>query len=123
MQATLHLPRVSVIVNSESQKGLFKELAAADEVFGEKNCGMCKSENIHFKVRTVEENDYYELTCDDCFAKLSYGQNKKGNTIFPKRKLADNGKPDQEHGRYNKTAGWTKFRGEGNTEAGAQTQS
>ena len=65
-------------LDGAGQKELFKEIASIQEIFGESKCGICGSENIKFVVRTVEDNEYYELRCMDCGAILSYGQHKKG---------------------------------------------
>ena len=40
-------------------------------------------------MRTVDDNEYYELRCMDCGAKLAFGSMKKGGGLFPKRKDAD----------------------------------
>lgn len=85
------------------QKEIFKELAMVQEIFSEKKCGVCQSENIKFVVRVVDDNEYYELRCMDCGAVLSYGQHKKGGTLFPKRKDAD--------GKYLPNNGWYKWTG------------
>jgi hypothetical protein len=77
-------------VEGTGQKEVFKELAIIQEIFGESKCGMCSSENIRFIVRNVDDNDYYELRCMDCGAILSFGQHKKGGTLFPKRKDENN---------------------------------
>tara|TARA_B100001939_G_C16924009_1_gene610680 strand:- start:1135 stop:1470 length:336 start_codon:yes stop_codon:yes gene_type:complete len=90
-------------LDGAGQKELFKEIASIQEIFGESKCGICGSENIKFVVRTVEDNEYYELRCMDCGAILSYGQHKKGGTLFPKRKDAD--------GNYMKHNGWYKYTG------------
>ena len=100
---------------SDTQKGLFEALANIDknfnEVFGETNCGQCKSDNIYFKIRDVEAEEkgedgkvkldpktkkpkmkkyrYYEVACRDCWAALSFGQHQEGETLFPRRKLSD----------------------------------
>ena len=88
-------------LDGAGQKELFKEIASVQEIFGEAKCGICGSENIKFVVRVVEDNEYYELRCLDCGAVLSYGQHKKGGTLFPKRKDAD--------GNYTKNNGWYKY--------------
>ena len=89
---------------------LFEQLSHLNEVFAEKCCGHCGKEDISYQVRHVEkdkkEYDYYEMRRNSCFARLSYGQNLKGDTLFPKRKDAD-GKYDREH------RGWVKFVREG----------
>tara|TARA_Y100001972_G_C7468702_1_gene238804 strand:- start:52 stop:384 length:333 start_codon:yes stop_codon:yes gene_type:complete len=83
------------------QKEIFKELATVQEIFSEKKCGVCGSENIKFVVRNVEGNDYYELRCMDCGATLAFGQHKKGGTLFPKRK--------DENGNWLENGGWHKW--------------
>jgi len=88
-------------LDGAGQKELFKEIASIQEIFGEVKCGICGSENIKFVVRVVDDNEYYELRCMDCGAVLSYGQHKKGGTLFPKRKDAD--------GNYTKNNGWYKY--------------
>jgi len=80
-------------------KEAFKQLAEFQEVFDETSCKLCKSENIHFVVRTIEGNDFYELKCRDCFGKLAFGQHKVGNSLFPKRKVEGS------------TQGWHKWQG------------
>jgi hypothetical protein len=92
---------LNVTIDSDSVKDVFKELAKFQEIFDEPICQLCKSDNLQFIVRTVEGNDYYELKCNDCFAKLSFGQHKTGNTLFPKRKVE------------NSTNGWHKWNGNG----------
>lgn len=93
--------RVSVEVEADTQKEIFKQLALFQEVFDESKCGKCKSENLRFVVRTVEDNDYYELRCLDCGAKLAFGVNKTGGTLFPKRK--------DDEGNYKGVRGWVKW--------------
>jgi hypothetical protein len=72
------------------QKEIFKELAIVQEIFSEKHCGLCKNEALRFVVRNVDGNDYFELRCSSCGGVLSFGQHKKGGTLFPKRKDDNN---------------------------------
>jgi hypothetical protein len=82
-------------VEAANQKELFEQIADVQEVFdAETECRLCHSKTIRFQVRTVDDNKYYEMVCD-CGGQFSFGQNKKGNTLFPKR---DKG-----------THGWTKY--------------
>lgn len=115
MKAHLRCNGVTFEVEGASQKELFKNLAALQEVFAETTCGVCGSDEVRFAVRTVEENDYHEMVCcasgEQCGARLSFGQAKKGGTLFPIRKLDSKGKPDRVNGRYGPHRGWTKFRG------------
>ena len=93
--------KLELELDGNGQKEIFKELATIQEIFGEEKCGICSSSNIKFIVRTVEGNDYYELRCADCGAILSFGQHKKGETLFPKRK--------DEQGNYLPNKGWYKW--------------
>lgn len=78
--------RLEFEVEGAGQKEIFKELATIQEIFGEDNCGLCKSKNLRYLVRNVDGNDFFELRCNDCSAILAFGQHKKGGTLFPKRK-------------------------------------
>ena len=79
--------KTCVVAEGETQLDVFKNLASAQEVFGEEKCGKCGSENLRFQVRNVVDGkknyDYPELVCRDCWAKLSYGQSDDG--LFPVR--------------------------------------
>jgi hypothetical protein len=77
-------------LEGSGQKEIFKELATVQEIFSEKACGLCKSEALKYVVRNVENNDYFELRCTSCGGLLSFGQHKKGGTLFPKRKDDNN---------------------------------
>jgi hypothetical protein len=88
-------------LEGSGQKEVFKELALIQEIFGEEACGLCKSTNIKYIVRNVDGNDYYELRCADCGGILSFGQHKKGGTLFPKRK--------DDEGAYLPNKGWHKW--------------
>lgn len=83
--------RVTAELEGESQKELFTELNRFQEVFEETTCGKCGNDDIKYVVRTVDDNQYYELRCNSskCGARLSFGVHKKGGGLFPKRKDAD----------------------------------
>ena len=77
--------RLLIKVQGETQKDLFRELARAQDVFeSESECGLCQGKEIRFNVRTVEDNEYFELRCA-CGATFSFGQHKKGGSLFPKK--------------------------------------
>lgn len=79
--------KLIVEVEADSQCAMFEELAKIQEVFGNSRCCKCQSENVKFVVRSdKDENKYYSVDCLDCRARLSYGANKKGNTLFVKKK-------------------------------------
>ncbi len=83
--------KLSVEVEGDQQKEVFRQLATFQEVFEHSKCGKCSAEDVRFVVRTVGDNDFYEMHCPKCRARLSFGQHKgKDGTLFPKRK-DDNG--------------------------------
>jgi DNA-directed RNA polymerase subunit RPC12/RpoP len=88
---------VTVEIEAGTSKEAFSQLATFQEVFNHSKCGKCGSTRLQFVVRTVDDNDYYEIRCMDCGAKLQFGANKVGGGLFPKRKngvgdwLPDNG--------------------------------
>lgn len=96
--------RLSFEIEGEGQKEVFKGLATVQEIFAEDKCGSCGCTAIRFVVRNVEDNDYYEMRCNDCGAVLSYGQHKKGGTLFPKRK--------DDEGNWLPNKGWHKWQKE-----------
>ncbi len=101
---TTNNKRLNVEIATDSVKDTFKKLAEFQEVFDESCCGLCQNQDLQFVVRTVDGNDYYELKCKKCFAKLAYGQHKAGGSLFPKRKLSD--------GTYDKESkGWHRWNG------------
>ena len=81
--------RISVEIAAETQKDLFKQLSSFQEIFDESACGKCDSSNLKFTVRVIDENEYYEIRCSDCGARLEFGQTKKGGALFPRRKNKD----------------------------------
>jgi hypothetical protein len=91
-------------VTGETASALFREIASIQEVFdAEKTCGCCNGTDLRFIVRTVDENDYYEISCgnQDCRARFAFGQNKKGGGLFPKRKDKEN--------KWLPNRGWGKY--------------
>jgi hypothetical protein len=103
---------LTVEVEGESQKDLFRELASAAEVFGEKCCGLCGDAAIVPVCRTVEKFDFFEWHCTGCGARLSMGQLKDGDRLFPSRRLDAHGKPDREHGTAGDHKGWSHYKGD-----------
>lgn len=111
MKAIIRTKHLSIEAEGSDVKELFAQIGKIQEILAEPDCGLCGSENIRFNCRTVDENKYYEMICTDCGATLSFGQRKRGNELFPKRKLNREGKPDMETGTFGKHRGWTKYRG------------
>lgn len=101
MKVNYSVGNLKVELEGETQRDLFGQLASFQEVFGETTCGKCGSTNVKFVVRQVEDNEYFEIRCMDCGAKLAFGCHKKGGGLFPRRKDADgNWLPDK---------GWIKW--------------
>lgn len=90
---------------SANQKEVFQNLAQLGEVFSISECGACGSKDIRHAVRTVPSGKqnfvYYELHCQKCRARLSFGQSTDTVTLFPKKK--------DESGEYLPNNGWTKY--------------
>jgi|TARA_Y100001951_G_C11252419_1_gene247265 hypothetical protein len=93
--------KVAAEFESDSQRDLFLQISRFQEVFDEGFCGKCEGANLKYVVRSVEENSYYEIRCQDCGAKLEFGSMKQGGGLFPKRK-------DKE-GNWLPDRGWVKW--------------
>jgi RNase P subunit RPR2 len=105
MKATRNYEKLTIDVEATTHTELFEALHQVDEVFGEEKCGKCGSLEVKFRVREdKEENKYYELHCNSCFAKKMFGQHKKGGTLFPKRTQEINGED-----AYLPTGGWVIY--------------
>jgi hypothetical protein len=117
----LNTKLVQFELEASSQKDMFKLLADTQEVFDEETCGLCGSESLKFVVRNVDGNDFHEMLCRKCGARLSFGQSKqKPGSLFPIRKLTPDGRPSRKEGEYGKHRGWTKYRGEQRDDAEEQ---
>lgn len=82
--------RLVIEVQTDEVRELFRLVAAVQDVFeAETVCGLCESQRLQNQVRTVSENDYFELICRDCHARFAFGLNKKGGGLFPKRRGPD----------------------------------
>lgn len=109
-------PFITVEVEGSTTKELFGAIAGVQEILSERQCGACGSQNIRFKVRPAKDRkgkpvEYYECACNDCEARLSYGQSMDKVSLFPKRKLTDDGEPDLERGLPGDHKGWTTWKG------------
>ena len=101
MKVTYQGKRISVEIEGENQSELWAKLGDFQETFEEPCCGKCGKDNLRFVVRTVEDNNYHELRCLDCGAKLAFGVHKKGGGLFPNRKDKD--------GKLKGKNGWVKW--------------
>lgn len=111
MKAQVKVSSSTIIdVEAGKQKDLFKGIASAHEVFGEKRCGLCGCESITPVWRTVtvvkgKKTDFFEFPewhCNGlvevkedgntfkrrCGARLALGTiNDDTGTLFPQRRL------------------------------------
>jgi len=79
--------RLTCEVEGQTFKQLFEGIAQVQEIFESDNaCGACNSANIRFRVRPVQDNEFYELYCDDCTATLSFGQTPPRKQTLPQAK-------------------------------------
>lgn len=86
------LGMLTVTVHAETVKDLFRLVAQVQEVFGaDAACGVCGGQKLSFRVRVVDDFEFYELACS-CGAVLQYGQHKNGGTLFPKRQAGEPGR-------------------------------
>ena len=98
-------------VEAEQEDELFKQIARIQEIFQHNGCGACGSTNVKFVCRLDNsDNDWLEITCQDCRAKLVFGRTKKGGLIFPKIKW-DQLSEKQKEQRINEKAYADKHRG------------
>jgi len=93
--------RLEVEIEGNTQVELFQQLASFQEIFDQFCCGSCKKKNVKFVVRTVDDNNFYEIQCLDCYSRLSFSQNKKGGSLYLKLK-------DKE-GKWLPNGGWGKW--------------
>lgn len=104
---TTHDGRFAVELEADSHKGLWKQLAAFQEVFEEGTCKKCDKSQLKFVIRKAKDSkgkeyEYHELRCTSCGAKLAFGVLDDGtDSLFPKRKGED--------GKYKGKFGWVKW--------------
>lgn len=75
-----------------SPKDMWKKLALVQDIFDvDDKCGACGGHDLKFEHRQVDDFEYYEMRCknQECRARLSFGQHKKGGGLFAKRKDKD----------------------------------
>ncbi len=98
MHYKTHGGKMTFEIEGETQRALFAGIAQVQEVFeADFECGCCGNEAIRFLVRSVNDNEFFELECIQCRARLSFGQHKKGGTLFAKR-LDDQHNPLPDYG-------------------------
>jgi len=98
-------PQLTIELETSDQKDFVEQMAKIQEVVVHR-CGKCGAgaEEMTFQVRVVDDNKYYELKCNKCFATLAFGSHKKGGTLFPKRYTEEEGEK-----KWLPDNGWTKW--------------
>lgn len=98
-------PSLVVEVEDDKMTDVFEQLSCAQEVFGEKFCGKCGSDDISFVTRQ-RDNTFYELKCNKCFAivPISPHDNKQG-TMYVRRYDLD----DDKNKIWLKDKGWKRW--------------
>ena len=81
--------KLSAECMGESDHEVFKQISKFQEMFQDNKCGLCSSENLQYVVRAVEDNEFYELRCKVCYAKLTFGTSKADKKLYPKRFATD----------------------------------
>ena len=112
MQANVRAtPDLTFQVDAETEEELFKQVARVQEVFQHQSCGKCSSPNVKFVCRhDSSENDWLEVVCKDCRAKVIFRRTKKGGQIYPKIRW-DQLSEKQKEQRANEKAYADKNRG------------
>jgi len=119
MRVTVWVNRnISVDVEGTDDKALFKGIAQAQnhEFWADSCCGKCGCEDVKYQVRTVntdgEENEFFEIVCKKCYAKLSFGHAKAGGMYAKRLEVGAKGKAiKDEHDKGIKlpNKGWLRF--------------
>lgn len=118
MKAKMNCGNLQFELEADTQTELFKLIADTQEVFGETCCGKCKSKNIRYGVREVDGDEYYEMRCQDCSARLCFGQMKtRKGYLFPNRYITEDGRASRKEGTFDReNRGWAVYRGHRNEE-------
>lgn len=113
---------LSFEVEAEQEDELFKQIARTQEIFQQQDCGKCHSKDVKFVSRMdSSSNEWLEVTCQSCRAKLVFGRTKKGGLVFPKIRWGQLSEKQQEqrgdekayadsHRDYLPNRGWFIFR-------------
>lgn len=89
--------KLSFEIESDTEEETFKGIARVQEIFDNAECGKCKSYNTRYVCRQdSDENDWLEVVCKDCRAKLIFGRTKKKGQIYPKIKWTQLSQKQQE---------------------------
>lgn len=117
MKVELNVGKLTLTAEGATPKEIFRDLAQLQFVFEDSTCGKCGSSDLQYIVRTAEGNDFYELRCKKCWAKLTFGTSKEEKELYPKRLEVE--KEGKNKGKAIRDAdgktiprgthGWTRF--------------
>jgi len=103
---------VTVVAEGEKFSDIFSQLASSEEVFqntSTQKCGHCGGTNLKMQVREHDGDPFYEIVCQDCWAKYTFGSKKDKKAVddlFPHRKWPQS---HPKAGEYIPHNGWKKF--------------
>ena len=89
IKANTRLGTVTIQIEAENTKDLFKELAFFSQCPTE--CGNCGSKEIRPSHSTAKGYDFYQMECSACRHELKFGQRKEDGGLFPKHDEGKNG--------------------------------
>ncbi len=104
---------ITIQVEAEKLSALLEEINSINNALKPESCGKCGENEIFPRVREVDDNKFYELQCQKCYAVLALGVHKESGTLYKKRMKTgskgkaikdDNGKPV-----YLQDNGWLKW--------------
>jgi hypothetical protein len=104
MQLTYTTPdgRIKFEFEAANVKDAFMKVGMLQEAFeSDTICGLCQSPHIKLEMRHAQDYVFYELRCNECTARLEFGQAKMGGGLFAKRR------------DYPDSKGWYIYQGEG----------
>ena len=97
-----HGGRLIIEVDAEDARGIFEQLATAQECLdSDRECGLCNETALRFIVRKKQGFTFHELACVCCCARLAFGQTKEAGLLFPRRR--------DESGNPLPSRGWAKY--------------
>lgn len=111
MKCKLNVGNLEFEIEGTDRKEIFKSIGEIQETFGQKQCGACNSPDIKYVMRTVDDNNYYELHCQKCRCKLEFGQGKGTGSLYPQRRerVKDAKGKVKRTGPFLPNNGWVKF--------------
>jgi len=86
MSVSIKLPSgITVSSPAVTIKEAFKDLSFWTNEYPHK-CGNCGKPNVVPSHRIVNDDSYFEAKCTDCGYTLSFGQHKKGDSLYSKER-------------------------------------